>query len=218
MSGLLLDPEIFISHSRLSSYPEVPNGSPLATVHRQASLQTRSSELSFSQRLQGFHSQLTRPFTLPHRSQVDRSETQLIPVPTRSSTLGERITEKALATGQHLQSYIRDPSQASQLSKVLGKDIAESISLPFRLSLTQAHDKTRRNLPYLRQGWCRIDFIAIISFWVTFVLATTGVEKGSHHIGIFRALSVLRTARLLTITSGTTVSSRHPASYQGLTH
>jgi hypothetical protein len=41
---------------------------------------------------------------------------------------------------------------------------------------------------------------------VTFVLATAGIERVSQHIGVFRALSVLRTVRLLTITSGTTVS------------
>jgi hypothetical protein len=45
----------------------------------------------------------------------------------------------------------------------------------------------------------------VIAFWITFILAQTGVEHGSHHIGLFRALSVLRTARLLAITSGTTV-------------
>lgn len=47
----------------------------------------------------------------------------------------------------------------------------------------------------------------MIAFWITFVLAQTGVEHGAvHHIGVFRALSVLRIARLLSITSGTTVS------------
>jgi hypothetical protein len=49
--------------------------------------------------------------------------------------------------------------------------------------------------------------VSVIAFWITFVLAQTGVEHGAvHHIGVFRALSVLRTARLLSITSGTTVS------------
>jgi hypothetical protein len=48
--------------------------------------------------------------------------------------------------------------------------------------------------------------VSVVAFWITFVLAQTGVEhSAAHHIGVFRALSVLRTARLLSVTSGTTV-------------
>ncbi|KAJ7872310.1 Ion transport protein-domain-containing protein [Mycena olivaceomarginata] len=81
----------------------------------------------------------------------------------------------------------------------------ELIALPFRLSITQAADLTRRNAPYLRHSWSRIDFIAILAFWASFTLAMAGAERSTEtHIRIFRALSALRTARLLTITSGTT--------------
>jgi voltage-dependent calcium channel len=80
----------------------------------------------------------------------------------------------------------------------------EIIGLPFTLAITESRDKLQRNLPYLRHSWSRIDFIAILSFWVTFALATTGLERGQAHIGTFRALSTLRIARLLTITNGTT--------------
>ncbi|KAJ7243891.1 Ion transport protein-domain-containing protein [Mycena haematopus] len=80
----------------------------------------------------------------------------------------------------------------------------ETLALPFRLSVNNAATQTRRNAPYLRHSWSRIDAIAILSFWVCFALAVAGVERGAHHIRIFRALSALRTARLLTITSGTT--------------
>ncbi|KAJ7661709.1 Ion transport protein-domain-containing protein [Mycena rosella] len=80
----------------------------------------------------------------------------------------------------------------------------ETITLPFRLSITSAAAQTRRNAPYLRHSWSRIDAIAILAFWASFVLATFGIERGADHVRIFRALSALRTARLLTITSGTT--------------
>ncbi|KAJ7435576.1 Ion transport protein-domain-containing protein [Mycena galericulata] len=80
----------------------------------------------------------------------------------------------------------------------------ETLSLPFRLSIQDAAARTRRNAPYLRHSWSRIDCIAIVAFWITFILATLGVENGAHHIRIFRALSALRTARFLTITAGTT--------------
>ncbi|KAJ6589250.1 Ion transport protein-domain-containing protein [Mycena capillaripes] len=81
------------------------------------------------------------------------------------------------------------------------------LALPFRLSITSAAAQTRRHAPYLRHSWSRIDAIAILAFWASFTLATFGVERGDTsqtHIRIFRALSALRTARLLTITSGTT--------------
>ncbi|KAJ6629913.1 Ion transport protein-domain-containing protein [Mycena sp. CBHHK59/15] len=80
----------------------------------------------------------------------------------------------------------------------------DALALPFRLSITHANAQTRRNAPYLRHSWSRIDAIAILAFWASFALAMGGAERGSHHIGVFRAMSVVRTARLLTITSGTT--------------
>lgn len=66
-------------------------------------------------------------------------------------------------------------------------------------------------MPYLRNSWNRIDFLSILCFWISFVLATGGVEKRSTlYIGIFRALSVLKVSRLLAVTSGTTVRVLHP--------
>lgn len=83
----------------------------------------------------------------------------------------------------------------------------EYLGLPFRLTVYTAQDHVTRNVPYLRHSWNRIDFIAIVAFWITFVLAEVGAERSSgKHIAVFRALSVLRTSRLLAVTSGTTVS------------
>lgn len=83
----------------------------------------------------------------------------------------------------------------------------EYLGLPFRLSVYTAQDRVSRGVPYLRHSWTRIDFIAVMSFWATFILAEFGAERSaSNHIAVFRALSVLRTSRLLAITSGTTVS------------
>lgn len=62
---------------------------------------------------------------------------------------------------------------------------------------------------YLRHSWNRVDFIAVISFWVTFALSVANQEMTpAHHIYVFRALSVLRCARLLTVTRGTSVILR----------
>ncbi|KAN0062969.1 calcium channel protein [Thecaphora frezii] len=60
------------------------------------------------------------------------------------------------------------------------------------------------NHAFLRHSWNRIDLVAVVSFWITFALATTHQEgMSTHHLYVFRALSVLRCARLLTATNGT---------------
>ena len=75
---------------------------------------------------------------------------------------------------------------------------------PFQNAVARQHDVTAQNRPYLRHSWHRIDLLAIIMFWITFIVAITGQEiTASRHLFIFRALSVLRATRLLVITSGT---------------
>ena len=76
---------------------------------------------------------------------------------------------------------------------------------PFRSAIEKSKSNTDSQTAYLRHSWNRIDFIAIVAFWCCFILATIGWES-EHRIYLFRALSVLRAARLLTITVGTSVS------------
>lgn len=59
---------------------------------------------------------------------------------------------------------------------------------------------------YLRHSFNRIDFIAVISYWIALVLEMTGVMT-KHHIYVFQMLSCLRIFRLLGITEGTSVIS-----------
>jgi len=137
------------------------------------------------------------------------------------------VIEKTKNKLTHLRN---NPSQPTFFAKALRSDVQhhhpitsstansslyetppqDLISLPFRLNVSSLHDKTRRNVPYLRHSWSRIDFVAVVSFWICFGLACFGVERGGggagYHVGVFRAMSVLRTARLLAISSGTTVS------------
>lgn len=58
---------------------------------------------------------------------------------------------------------------------------------------------------FLRHGFNRLDFVAVVSFWIAFVIGITGVEL-SHHIWVFRMLSCLRILRLLALTKGNAVS------------
>ncbi|KAI1492345.1 ion transporter [Biscogniauxia mediterranea] len=60
---------------------------------------------------------------------------------------------------------------------------------------------------FLRHGFNRLDFIAVVSFWISFVLSITGVET-AHHLYVFRMLSCLRIIRLLALTNGTAIILR----------
>lgn len=60
---------------------------------------------------------------------------------------------------------------------------------------------------YLRHSFNRTDFVAVVSFWISFLLGITGIEQ-SKHIYIFKMLSCLRIIRLLNLTSGTSVILR----------
>lgn len=57
---------------------------------------------------------------------------------------------------------------------------------------------------FLRHSFNRLDFIAVASYWIAFVLGITHLES-SHHIYVFRMMSCLRILRLLSLTTGTSV-------------
>ena len=71
----------------------------------------------------------------------------------------------------------------------------------------QAQKQRLAHRAFLRHSFNRLDFVAIVSFWISCVLGTLGVES-SHHIYVFRMMSCLRILRLLGITSGTSVILR----------
>lgn len=58
---------------------------------------------------------------------------------------------------------------------------------------------------FLRHSFNRLDFVAVVAFWVSFFLSLMGVES-THQLYIFRMLSCLRILRLLALTNGTSVS------------
>lgn len=75
---------------------------------------------------------------------------------------------------------------------------------PFVQSIRR--QRTTYQQAFLRHSWNRLDAVAVVSFWISFVLALYGIEA-AQNVYIFRALSVLRATRLLAITAGTTVRS-----------
>ncbi|GJE94122.1 Ion transport protein-domain-containing protein [Phanerochaete sordida] len=224
VSGFLLDPEVPTSAlftSIFISPPDPmlpPSASDPVTLSRHPSLVHSHSQphmlsrnSSVTERLRRFRYNLSRPFALAHHSMVvSVPPTSTETTPKRSSASRARsdtVQSKTpmMEKAARIHSHMRNPSQPTFLSKALKSDNSgDTLSLPFRFSVQKSQDTTQRNLPYLRHSWTRIDFLAVISFWICFALAVTGAERGSYHIGIFRALSVLRTTRLLAITSGTT--------------
>lgn len=58
---------------------------------------------------------------------------------------------------------------------------------------------------FLRHSFNRLDFVAVFSFWITFILGITGSENRNHFY-LFKMLSCLRILRLLALTHGTAVS------------
>lgn len=220
VTGLLLDPEVpTLSLSYMFSLtPDIPPATATMpnptsiSVSRQPSL---ARSMTIGQKVRRVQQNFLRPFQLAHNSSVSSynvdpsvsttaasSSATLTPGRARSDTTIP-IPEKTTQPSHHL----RSSSQPTFFAKALSSDQPDNLSLPFKLNVSNVHDKLQRNVPYLRNSWSRIDFVAITSFWVCFVLAEFGLEIGDgRHIGVFRAMSVLRTARLLAISSGTTVS------------
>jgi hypothetical protein len=195
--GFLFDPEIEMSSIfSAPSSTAIPSGqTSLARGH------------SITQRFRRAQDTLLRPFALYSRSPAPtQGHSQTLSHSAIQNTSDHPLAEKILNVVQSAHDVIRNAPEKTFMSRAMRSDVNDSIALPFRLSVQHIHDKVQRGLPYLRQSWNRIDFVAIVSFWIMFALANAGVERGRYHIGLFRAMSVIRTARLLTITSGTTVN------------
>lgn len=62
---------------------------------------------------------------------------------------------------------------------------------------------------FLRHSFNRLDFLAVVSFWISFILEILQVEQ-NRHVYVFRMLSCLRILRLLGLTSGTSVCQVPP--------
>jgi voltage-dependent calcium channel len=222
VSGLILDPDVPISAIFTSLFMHNPGhpitGTPI--IHPAAMGSTRSStnlsrKGTLFHRLQTFYGNATRPFALS--SSTGYTSSSVGGATSAAASSATLISPASLGRKRPDSTPIpleKTTSSSSTIVPTYSSQQQETLGLPFQFSMNLARDITRRNLPYLRHSWTRIDALSVIAFWITFILAQTGIERGNHHIGLFRALSVLRTARLLSITSGTTVSW-HSMLYHG---
>jgi voltage-dependent calcium channel len=73
---------------------------------------------------------------------------------------------------------------------------------------SREHQRARlAHRAYLRHSFNRLDFVAVVAWWLSFVLGLFSFES-NRHVFVFRMLSCLRILRLLYLTSGTTVILR----------
>ncbi|KJZ71205.1 hypothetical protein HIM_09411 [Hirsutella minnesotensis 3608] len=78
-------------------------------------------------------------------------------------------------------------------------------ALPETLEEQQRLQLARR--AFLRHSFNRLDFVAVVSFWISFILGISGLER-QYHLYVFRMLSCLRILRLLALTHGTAIILR----------
>ncbi|EFZ03172.1 ion transporter [Metarhizium robertsii] len=95
--------------------------------------------------------------------------------------------------------------QHSTFSRSFTTMMQSQQSLPSTIEEQQRYQLARR--AFLRHSFNRLDFVAVVSFWVAFVLGITGIES-RHHIYVFKMLSCLRILRLLALTHGTAIILR----------
>lgn len=74
-------------------------------------------------------------------------------------------------------------------------------------SARQGQRKRLAHRAFLRHSFNRLDFVAVVAYWISFWIALFGFES-KQHLYVFRMLSCLRILRLLGITGGTSVILR----------
>ncbi|KXH43737.1 ion transporter [Colletotrichum simmondsii] len=83
--------------------------------------------------------------------------------------------------------------------------IMQGQTLPQTVEEQQRYQLARR--AFLRHSFNRLDFLAVVAYWISFALRITGVES-EKHLYVFRMISCLRILRLLALTNGTAIILR----------
>jgi hypothetical protein len=117
----------------------------------------------------------------------------------------ERMAERyrKIFQPQRTKSIRRPPQEQFTPTFARSFTMMQGQVVPGTLEDQQRFQLARR--AFLRHGFNRLDFVAVVSFWIAFVLGVTTEEK-HHHLFLFRMLSCLRILRLLALTKGNAVS------------
>ncbi|KAK4212828.1 Ion transport protein-domain-containing protein [Rhypophila decipiens] len=102
---------------------------------------------------------------------------------------------------------VRQPRQEEFVPNPFARSFTmmQGQTLPHTVEEQQRLHLARR--AFLRHGFNRLDFVAVVAFWVSFVVGISGLES-KHHLYVFRMLSCLRIIRLLALTKGNLIILR----------
>ncbi|KAK7511325.1 calcium-channel protein CCH1 [Phyllosticta citriasiana] len=116
---------------------------------------------------------------------------------------------KSLFSGPDRQPSVRGqrPSYLAHQPPLLRSFTAATLDPDDPANVRQQQRVRLAHRAFLRHSFNRLDFVAVVSFWISFVISVSGLESTSH-VYVFRMLSCLRILRLLGLTSGTTVILR----------
>ncbi|KAI1647814.1 Ion transport protein-domain-containing protein [Daldinia loculata] len=129
-------------------------------------------------------------------STIDRKKGIRVAISDQYNAVFRPQRQKSVKTPRE-QSY--GPSTFARSFTMMHSSVPETIEEQQRMQLARR--------AFLRHGFNRLDFIAVVSFWIAFVLSITGIEM-EKHLFIFRMLSCLRIVRLLALTNGTAIILR----------
>jgi hypothetical protein len=119
--------------------------------------------------------------------------------------VNEMMNPHAKPSGRHSQTPSVAPHEVEPPSLIRAMTMNTFEEVPGGSRLAQKKRLAHR--AYLRHSFNRLDFVAVVSFWISFMLNATDIEWG-HRLYVFKMMSCLRILRLLNITSGTSVILR----------
>ncbi len=121
--------------------------------------------------------------------------------------LRERVAEQYRAIFKpQRQRSVRQPPQDQQFVPTFARSFTMMHGMAAQATLEEQQRMQLARRAFLRHGFNRLDFVAVVSFWISFILGVTGLEN-RHAVYVFRMLSCLRIIRLLALTKGNLVSS-----------
>ncbi|KAL2269870.1 hypothetical protein VTJ83DRAFT_2054 [Remersonia thermophila] len=118
--------------------------------------------------------------------------------------LTERVAEqyRAIFKPQRQKSVRQKPSaQEPEFMSTFARSFTMMQGMAAQATLEEQQRLHLARRAFLRHSFNRLDFIAVVSYWITFVLSITGLEN-QHSLQVFRMLSCLRIIRLLALTKG----------------
>ncbi|KAK4105989.1 hypothetical protein N658DRAFT_2916 [Parathielavia hyrcaniae] len=123
-----------------------------------------------------------------------------------------RLRERVAEQYRHIfkpqrQRSVRQPPQEQQFVPTFARSFTMMQGVAAQVSLEEQQRLHLARRAFLRHGFNRLDFVAVVAFWISFILGVTGVEN-KHSVYVFRMLSSLRIIRLLALTKGNIIILR----------